>query len=130
MSSGMHPFGDTVKRQLNILSYECDLKLFSNSDMLDSTGVLAEELIKDMISREPVKRPTAKAILSHPFFWNAEKILNFLQVCGLLSGYLEKKNLKKYKKYSENVKIFFSTQILNYCVNLKELIKQFLPGCE
>lgn len=107
MSSGMHPFGDTVKRQLNILSYECDLKLFSNSDMLDSTGVLAEELIKDMISREPVKRPTAKAILSHPFFWNAEKILNFLQVCGFLSGYLEKKNLKKYKKYSENVKIFF-----------------------
>ncbi|XP_031639116.1 uncharacterized protein LOC116351174 [Contarinia nasturtii] len=79
MSSGMHPFGDAVKRQLNIISYECDLKLFSNPDMLDSTGVLAEELIGDMISREPVRRPTAKAILSHPFFWNAEKILNFLQ---------------------------------------------------
>lgn len=80
MSNGMHPFGDAVKRQLNILSYERDLKLFSNPDMLDSTGVLAEELIKDMINREPIKRPTAKAILSHPFFWNAEKILNFLQV--------------------------------------------------
>lgn len=107
MSSGMHPFGDTVKRQLNILSYECDLKLFSNSDMLDSTGVLAEELIKDMISREPVKRPTAKAILSHPFFWNAEKILNFLQVCGFLSGYLEDKNFEKVQKIFRKCEDFF-----------------------
>lgn len=76
----MHPFGDVVKRQLNILSYEHDLKLFSNGEMLDSSGILAEQLIKDMISKEPIKRPTAKATLTHPFFWNAEKVLNFLQV--------------------------------------------------
>lgn len=76
----MHPFGDVVKRQLNILSHEHDLKLFSNEEMLDSSGILAEQLIKDMISKEPIKRPTAKATLTHPFFWNAEKVLNFLQV--------------------------------------------------
>lgn len=28
LSNGGHPFGDTVKRQLNILSYEYDLKIF------------------------------------------------------------------------------------------------------
>lgn len=54
--------------------------MFNNPEVLDSTGVLAEELIKDMISMDPVHRPTAKAVLKHPFFWNAEKVLNFLQV--------------------------------------------------
>lgn len=29
LSNGGHPFGDTVKRQLNILSYEYDLKIFA-----------------------------------------------------------------------------------------------------
>lgn len=79
ISKGSHPFGDLVKRQLNILSYEFDLKIFNHSQM-DSTSVLAEELITDMISRDPAKRPPAKAVLMHPYFWNSEKILNFLQV--------------------------------------------------
>lgn len=80
MSNGQHPFGDVVKRQLNILSYEYDLRIFSNPDVLDSTGVLAEELIKDMINLDHTQRPPAKAILTHPLFWSSEKILNFLQV--------------------------------------------------
>lgn len=81
VSNGSHPFGDVVKRQLNILSYEYDLKLFSNGEVLDNVGVLADQLIKDMIDKDPNERPTAKDILTHPFFWNAEKVLNFLQVC-------------------------------------------------
>lgn len=80
MSNGQHPFGDVVKRQLNILSYEYDLRMFSNPDCLDSTGILAEELIKDMINQDHTQRPPAKAILTHPVFWHSEKILNFLQV--------------------------------------------------
>lgn len=32
MSNGSHPFGDTVKRQLNILSYEYDLKYFKKEN--------------------------------------------------------------------------------------------------
>lgn len=79
ISKGSHPFGDLVKRQLNILSYEFELKIF-NQSQVDSTTVLAEELITDMISKDPAKRPPAKAVLMHPFFWNSEKILNFLQV--------------------------------------------------
>lgn len=54
--------------------------MFANADVMDSGGVLAEELIKDMISKDPSRRPTAKSLLTHPFFWNAEKILSFLQV--------------------------------------------------
>lgn len=80
ISNGQHPFGDVVKRQLNILSYEYELRMFNNPDALDNAGVLAEELIKDMISKDPQRRPTAKAILTHPFFWSAERMLNFLQV--------------------------------------------------
>lgn len=56
------------------------MKLFYNGDTMDNVDVLGEELIKDMISEKPIRRPTAKAILTHPFFWNAEKVLNFLQV--------------------------------------------------
>lgn len=80
ISNGKHPFGEPVKRQSNILSAEFDMKVFSNPNNLDNEFVLAEELIKDMISEIPIRRPTAKATLTHPFFWNAEKILNYLQV--------------------------------------------------
>lgn len=34
-----------------------------------------------MLSSEPQKRPSAPAVLMHPFFWNAEKQLHFFQVC-------------------------------------------------
>ncbi|CAM6031442.1 unnamed protein product, partial [Sphagnum compactum] len=78
ISNGSHAFGDTLKRQANILSHDCDLR------MLNCTGathldVLAEELIKDMINKDSNRRPPAKAILKHPLFWNEEKILAFLQ---------------------------------------------------
>lgn len=79
ISEGGHPFGDLVKRQLNILSHDYDLKIF-NRDDLSSDFVLAEQLISDMISKDPSSRPTAAAVVNHPFFWNGEKILNFLQV--------------------------------------------------
>lgn len=50
------------------------------SDSVFPSQLLAFELITDMICKDPNKRPNAKAILRHPYFWNAEKILNFLQV--------------------------------------------------
>ncbi|KAJ6643328.1 Serine/threonine-protein kinase/endoribonuclease ire-1 [Pseudolycoriella hygida] len=78
LSNGGHPFGDTVKRQLNILSYEYDLKIFSG-EKYENSKVLAEELIVSMISKDPARRPPASAIANHPFFWNEEKILSFLQ---------------------------------------------------
>lgn len=33
-----------------------------------------------MISGEPQKRPSAPVVLMHPFFWSAEKQLQFFQV--------------------------------------------------
>lgn len=42
--------------------------------------VVARELIVSMISGEPQKRPSAPVVLMHPFFWSAEKQLQFFQV--------------------------------------------------
>lgn len=33
-----------------------------------------------MLSKDSVKRPSAKVVLNHPFFWNEERMLGFLQV--------------------------------------------------
>lgn len=71
--------------------------MFSNPDVLDNTGVLAEELIKDMINLDHTQRPPAKAILTHPLFWSSEKILNFLQVSfieiyGMFGTFSDKHN--------------------------------------
>lgn len=33
-----------------------------------------------MISKDSIKRPSAKVVLNHPFFWNEERMLGFLQV--------------------------------------------------
>lgn len=107
ISKGSHPFGDLVKRQLNILSYEFEMKIFNHSQM-DSTSVLAEELITDMISKDPAKRPPAKAILMHPFFWNSEKILNFLQVNFIIESKLNARELG----VGDSVEI--NMQILNF----------------
>lgn len=76
ITNGAHPFGDTLKRQSNILSHEYDLKLLKPTT---HEQVLAEELIKDMINEDAGRRPLAPAILKHPIFWNEEKILAFLQ---------------------------------------------------
>lgn len=78
MSGGMHAFGDTVKRQANILSHEFDLQHLL-TDTATSIEILAAQLIADMIDGDHDKRPTAKAVVNHPVFWREEKILSFLQ---------------------------------------------------
>lgn len=86
ISNGKHPFGDTLKRQANILSGEYDL-----NDLTEvNEDVLGKELIADMISKEANKRPTARAICNHPLFWSEEKILAFLQD---VSDRVEKANI-------------------------------------
>ena len=39
-----------------------------------------KDLIEKMIDFDPESRPTAKAVLKHPFFWSKEKQLMFFQV--------------------------------------------------
>ncbi|XP_055609456.1 serine/threonine-protein kinase/endoribonuclease ire-1-like [Uranotaenia lowii] len=79
MSKGLHPFGDNLKRQANILSGEFDLQAFHRNEKPSNMSVLAEELIADMISADPSKRPPSTAVRNHPLFWNNERVLAFLQ---------------------------------------------------
>ncbi|OXB81844.1 UNVERIFIED_CONTAM: hypothetical protein H355_015041, partial [Colinus virginianus] len=76
VSGGQHPFGDSLRRQANILAGACQLPCLQE-DVHDK--VVARELIVSMLSSEPQKRPSAPAILMHPFFWSAEKQLQFFQ---------------------------------------------------
>lgn len=41
LSNGGHPFGDTLKRQMNVLSYEYDLKIFAG-EKYESSKVSSE----------------------------------------------------------------------------------------
>ena len=74
LSKGHHPFGESFKRQANILAG--DYKL---SELVSENSETAVSLIKKMIESEPNKRPPAAAVLKHPVFWGKERILNFLQ---------------------------------------------------
>ncbi|XP_040292016.1 serine/threonine-protein kinase/endoribonuclease IRE1 [Bufo bufo] len=76
VSEGSHPFGKSLQRQANILlgayGLEC-LSLEKHEDLI------AHHLIEQMIDKDPQKRPSAQAVLKHPFFWSLEKQLHFFQ---------------------------------------------------
>ncbi|XP_073245548.1 serine/threonine-protein kinase/endoribonuclease IRE1-like [Porites lutea] len=75
LSGGRHPFGDQYRRQANILAGEYELEKIINSELITES----KELIRMMLNSDPKQRPSAKAILKHPFFWNREKQLAFFQ---------------------------------------------------
>lgn len=75
-TNGKHPFGDSLRRQANILSGESKLN--------DLKGPLVDQLltgtlVKSMLTWEPLERPPAEAVLSHPLFWTRAKIMSFFQ---------------------------------------------------
>ncbi|MGH0126413.1 UNVERIFIED_CONTAM: hypothetical protein FKN15_030277 [Acipenser sinensis] len=76
VSEGSHPFGKSLQRQANILlgTYMLDQLQPDNHE-----GIVANELIQQMISMDPQKRPSAECVLKHPFFWGLEKQLQFFQ---------------------------------------------------
>ncbi|XP_056228457.1 serine/threonine-protein kinase/endoribonuclease IRE1 isoform X2 [Seriola aureovittata] len=76
VSRGQHPFGDALRRQVNILSGEYSLSHFME-DIHDD--VIAQDLIDQMISAEAESRPSTACVLKHPFFWSPEKQLLFFQ---------------------------------------------------
>ncbi|MBN3274169.1 ERN1 endoribonuclease, partial [Polyodon spathula] len=76
ISRGQHPFGDTIRRQTNILSGAYTLDHFLEDSYED---VIAEHLIMQMISSKPQERPSTSCVLKHPFFWSREKQLQFFQ---------------------------------------------------
>ncbi|XP_015232817.1 PREDICTED: serine/threonine-protein kinase/endoribonuclease IRE1-like [Cyprinodon variegatus] len=76
VSRGQHPFGDALRRQVNILSGEYSLSHFMD-DIHDD--VIAKDLIEQMISSDADSRPSTACVLKHPFFWSPEKQLLFFQ---------------------------------------------------
>uniref|UniRef100_A0A8C0ARW2 Serine/threonine-protein kinase/endoribonuclease IRE1 n=1 Tax=Buteo japonicus TaxID=224669 RepID=A0A8C0ARW2_9AVES len=76
VSGGQHPFGDSLRRQANILSGSYQLSCLQEEA---HDKLVARELIAAMISPEPQHRPSAPMVLMHPFFWNEEKQLQFFQ---------------------------------------------------
>ncbi|KAF3912168.1 Endoribonuclease [Orbilia brochopaga] len=75
LTRGSHPFGDRYLREGNIITGSHNL---SGLEILGDSGAEAKDLIASMIARHPKLRPDATAVLTHPFFWSAEKKLNFL----------------------------------------------------
>ncbi|KFU93337.1 Serine/threonine-protein kinase/endoribonuclease IRE1, partial [Chaetura pelagica] len=76
VSGGQHPFGDSLRRQANILSGSYQLSCLQE-EVHDK--LVARDLIVSMISPEPQHRPSASMVLMHPFFWSQEKQLQFFQ---------------------------------------------------
>ncbi|NXF98279.1 ERN1 endoribonuclease, partial [Eubucco bourcierii] len=76
VSEGQHPFGDSLRRQANILSGSYQLSCLEEET---HDKLVARELIVAMISPEPQCRPSAPMVLGHPFFWSQEKQLQFFQ---------------------------------------------------
>ncbi|XP_017261734.1 serine/threonine-protein kinase/endoribonuclease IRE1 [Kryptolebias marmoratus] len=76
VSRGQHPFGDSLRRQINILSGEYSLVHFME-DIHDD--VIAKDLIEQMIGADAETRPSTACVLKHPFFWSPEKQLLFFQ---------------------------------------------------
>uniref|UniRef100_G3UF31 Serine/threonine-protein kinase/endoribonuclease IRE1 n=1 Tax=Loxodonta africana TaxID=9785 RepID=G3UF31_LOXAF len=87
ISEGSHPFGKSLQRQANILLGAYSLDCLHQEKHED---VIARELIEKMIAMDPQKRPSAKHVLKHPFFWGLEKQLQFFQD---VSDRIEKESL-------------------------------------
>ena len=54
----------------------------SGSSLSEAEDVTERSLVDDMIQRDPKERPSAAAVLSHPFFWTLSTMMLFIQVRG------------------------------------------------
>ncbi|KAF8455671.1 hypothetical protein BGX38DRAFT_1166071 [Terfezia claveryi] len=76
LTQGGHPFGPSkYSRELNVVTGQSDLEPL---EILGAIGTLAKDLIQRMIQRNPKARPDTTTILTHPYFWTAERRLLFL----------------------------------------------------
>lgn len=74
LSNGQHPFGEHFYREANIINNKYNL-----DSAFGGINIEAKDLIEHMIQADYRKRPSAKGIMSHPYFWSPTKRLNFLQ---------------------------------------------------
>ncbi|KAK4129904.1 hypothetical protein BT67DRAFT_253131 [Trichocladium antarcticum] len=77
LSRGNHPFdcGDRFMREVNIRQGNYSLQ---HLDVLGDFAFEARDLIASMLNANPKLRPTARDVMSHPFFWPHKKRLAFL----------------------------------------------------
>lgn len=77
LTGGAHPFdcGDRYMREVNIRKARFDLRPL---EVLGDFSYEARDLIGSMLEAEPKRRPSARQVMAHPFFWSAKKRLNFL----------------------------------------------------
>jgi len=68
---GEHPYGQWFEREANIMTGKSDLSRLE--DMPD-----AADLVRRMLASDPDLRPTAAQVCRHPFFWSAQRRLEFL----------------------------------------------------
>ena len=92
LTGGGHPYGDRFEREVNIMK---DLKSLGGLDHFGEEGTDATNLIEKMLNAQAslrfveqpspyvdsdcVSRPDTTSCLVHPFFWDAERRLAFLQ---------------------------------------------------
>ncbi|KAK7909721.1 hypothetical protein WMY93_014405 [Mugilogobius chulae] len=74
LSGGHHPFGSRFLCEANIL--------FGKYSLEHVEDEVAKDLIEWMINEEPRSRPNVTECLSHPFFWNNHKRLEYLKQVG------------------------------------------------
>lgn len=77
LTKGSHPFdcGDKFMREVNIRKGEHNLEPLQ---VLGDYAYEAKDLISSMLKANPKERPSARDVMSHPFFWSPKKRLNFL----------------------------------------------------
>lgn len=77
LTKGSHPFdcGDRYMREVNIRKGNYNLRML---DVLGDYAFEARDLISAMLNAEPRRRPNAKDVMAHPFFWSPKKRLSFL----------------------------------------------------
>ncbi|SGY63844.1 BQ5605_C007g04839 [Microbotryum silenes-dioicae] len=75
LTGGEHPFGGRYEREMNILLGKISLERL---DGLGEEAIEVQDLISRMVATDPRERPSAEAVLLHPFFWNAQKRLLFI----------------------------------------------------
>uniref|UniRef100_A0A2K6FDU4 Serine/threonine-protein kinase/endoribonuclease IRE2 n=1 Tax=Propithecus coquereli TaxID=379532 RepID=A0A2K6FDU4_PROCO len=86
LSSGGHPYGESLYRQANILA---GAPCLTHLEEEAHDKVLARDLVEAMLSLLPQARPSAQQVLAHPFFWSRAKQLQFFQD---VSDWLEKES--------------------------------------
>ncbi|CAK7355575.1 unnamed protein product [Dovyalis caffra] len=72
ITGGIHPFGDHLERDVNIVKNQKDLFLVEYIPE-------AEDLISRLLNPDPELRPKALEVLHHPMLWNSELRLSFLR---------------------------------------------------